>query len=263
MKKVTFTPKTDIEEYIQEGFSIKIINEFYESGKAGNYNLNIYEELTEGIGWENWQGLFDPLEFLNLFYEQLTIVEANKEKPISIIEHLLGLKLEKKQLRYLLYNLKNTISLYYFVVSSSEIDQLHICHRFIDKEYDKISLELDPKYTPDVMYEPKPQPEAKPIEINPVKYKPEQYVLAYLLECKAEGKKPPIGIKKELERIGNERMGAGKGNTFYKAFNKIANTDLDKEQNLIEIAGENWKSIILSLSKERHTIQTYIKTKYL
>ena len=173
MKKVTFTPKTDIEEYIQEGFSIKIINEFYESGKAGNYNLNIYEELTEGIGWENWQGLFDPLEFLNLFYEQLTIVEANKEKPIQIIKHLLGLKLEKKQLRYLLFNLKDTIPLYYFVVSSSEVDQLNICYRFINREYDKLSLELDLKYTPDVMYMPEPHPESEP---QPIKYKAQPIV---------------------------------------------------------------------------------------
>ena len=43
MIKVNFTPKTDIQEYLNNDF-----------------NIGIFEELTES---ENWQGAFEPLEF--------------------------------------------------------------------------------------------------------------------------------------------------------------------------------------------------------
>lgn len=133
MIKVNFTPKTDIEEYLNNDF-----------------NLEIFEDLTEN---ENWQGTFEPLEFLNLLYEQFEIVNANKEKPLSVVKHLFGLKLEQTKLYYLLYYLKRHI----YKHSGSEYEpkdkQLSICRGFIEKEYDKLEAELYPKT------EPEPQPE--------------------------------------------------------------------------------------------------------
>jgi hypothetical protein len=133
MIKVNFTPKTDIEEYLNNDF-----------------NLEIFEDLTEN---EDWQGTFEPLDFLNLLYEQFEIVNANKEKPLSVVKHLFGLKLEQTKLYYLLYYLKRHI----YKHSGSEYvpkdKQLSICRGFIEKEYDKLEAELYPKT------EPEPQPE--------------------------------------------------------------------------------------------------------
>jgi hypothetical protein len=133
MIKVNFTPKTDIEEYLKNDF-----------------NLEIFEDLTES---EDWQGTFEPLEFLNLLYEQFEIVNANKEKPLSVVKHLFGLKMEQTKLYYLLYYLKRHI----YKHSGSEYEpkdkQLSICRGFIEKEYDKMEAELYPKA------EPEPQPE--------------------------------------------------------------------------------------------------------
>lgn len=133
MIKVNFTPKTDIEEYLNNDF-----------------NLEIFEDLTEN---EDWQGTFEPLDFLNLLYEQFEIVNANKEKPLSVVKHLFGLKLEQTKLYYLLYYLQRHI----YKHSGSEYEpkdkQLSICRGFIEKEYDKLEAELYPKT------EPEPQPE--------------------------------------------------------------------------------------------------------
>jgi len=133
MNKVNFTPKTDIEEYLNNDF-----------------NLEIFEDLTEN---EDWQGTFEPLEFLNLLYEQFEIVNANKEKPLTVVKHLFGLKLEQTKLYYLLYYLKRHI----YKHSGSEYEpkdrQLSICRGFIEKEYGKMEEKLYPKT------EPEPQPE--------------------------------------------------------------------------------------------------------
>ena len=126
MKKVNFTPKTDIEEYLNNDF-----------------NIEVFEELTED---EDWQGLFEPLEFLNLLYEQLEFINENKEKPLSVVKHLLGLKLEKTQLYYLLASLHKTM--YVRLTSQSDPNDKHlisICEGFIGKECDKLYPELYPE----------------------------------------------------------------------------------------------------------------------
>ena len=100
-------------------------------------------------------------------------------------------------------------------------------------------------------------------ENDTIRYTAKHYVLAYLIECNAKGESFPIGQKKELEKIGNEKMGTGKGNRFYKVFNEIVNKDLNAENNLIEIGGENWRTIVKDLSSEPETIETYLQNKQL
>lgn len=100
-------------------------------------------------------------------------------------------------------------------------------------------------------------------EHETVRYTAKHYVLAYLIECNAKGESYPIGQKKELEKIGNKKMGAGKGNRFYKVFNEVVNKDINAENNLIEIGGENWRTIVKDLSSEPETIETYLQTKQL
>lgn len=100
-------------------------------------------------------------------------------------------------------------------------------------------------------------------ENDTIRYTAKHYVLAYLIECNAKGESFPIGQKRELEKIGNKKMGAGKGNRFYKVFNEIVNKDINAENNLIEIGGENWRTIVKDLSSEPETIETYLQSKQL
>lgn len=95
------------------------------------------------------------------------------------------------------------------------------------------------------------------------KYKAIHYVLTYILEANAMGTSLPIGRKKELEKIGNERIGNGSGNTFYKKFNEIINKELFLEKNLIEIGGEKWREIVLSLSTQPEQVDGFLKEKQL
>jgi len=106
-------------------------------------------------------------------------------------------------------------------------------------------------------------PQHTTTENDTTKHTAKHYVLGYLIECNAKGESFPIGQKKELEKIGNEKMGAGKGNRFYKVFNEIVNKDLNIENNLIEIGGENWRTIVKDLSSEPQTIETYLLSKQL
>lgn len=106
---------------------------------------------------------------------------------------------------------------------------------------------------------------AQPInsEIDTKKYTAKHYLLAYLFECNAKGVSYPIGNKKELVRIGNERIGAGKGNRFYKVFNEIINKDLNAENNLFEIGGEYWRKAVIELSKAPELVENYLQSKQL
>lgn len=100
-------------------------------------------------------------------------------------------------------------------------------------------------------------------ETDTEKYTAKHYLLAYLFECNAKGKSYPTGNKKELERIGNERMGAGKGNRFYKVFNEVINKDLNAEKNLFEIGGEYWRKAVIELSKAPELVENYLQSKQL
>lgn len=82
-----FVPLKDIEDYQYEVIS----------GTP-------YRELTTENGF--WKGVFEPLEFFNLLYEQHEIVITNIQSLKLIKRHLKSLELENRQRLYLLYNLK-------------------------------------------------------------------------------------------------------------------------------------------------------------
>lgn len=103
---------------------------------------------------------------------------------------------------------------------------------------------------------------AQPHQEEKPKYITKHYVLAYLFDCDANNESYPIGDKKEVERIGNERMGYGKGNTFYKNFNRIINNpnfNIKNEAYLIDLIGENWLNIVTELSKNTELVKKHIK----
>ena len=82
-------------------------------------------------------------------------------------------------------------------------------------------------------------PQQTNTEKDNIRYTAKHYVLSYLIECNAKGESFPIGQKKELERIGSQRIGTGKGHRFYREFNTIINNyDINKPNNLIEIGGK-------------------------
>jgi len=103
-----------------------------------------------------------------------------------------------------------------------------------------------------------PAPESKT-----KRYTTKHYVLAYLFECNAEGKSYPIGNKIELECIGNERIGVGKGNTFYKVFNKIVSKKLKSNRDLIDIGGEYWRKAVIELTKAPELVEIYLQNNHL
>ena len=124
MKKVNFIPKTDIDEYLNDDF-----------------NKEIFFNLTES---EDSKGIFEPLEFLNLLYEQVEIIKANKEKPSAVVKHLLGLELDKTKLCYLLLCLEVRIT----KASNTAYEdnetyfKLKTCVDFIERERKKLEAKL-------------------------------------------------------------------------------------------------------------------------
>lgn len=91
------------------------------------------------------------------------------------------------------------------------------------------------------------------------KYSTKQYVITYILDNYASGEKLPHGNKMELEKIGSEFLGEGRGNTFYKNFNNLSSKDLRNEAVLEQEAGHNWRQIFLKLSKDKETLDNYLK----
>jgi hypothetical protein len=87
------------------------------------------------------------------------------------------------------------------------------------------------------------------------------HVLTYLIECNSKGEKYPTNIKKELERIGQQRMKGTSGNTFYKAFGRIHHKNIDSIKTLSEIGGDNWREIVLSLTNDREKVEAYLQSK--
>jgi hypothetical protein len=66
-------------------------------------NIYLYRELTES---KDFKGLFDPLDFFNLLYEQLKycLDRVNIDTQL-VIDHLEGLNLVKRKLHFFLYSL--------------------------------------------------------------------------------------------------------------------------------------------------------------
>lgn len=116
-----FSPKSDVEAYLDWEFNIKI-----------------YEELTEN---KRFIGLFEPLEFFNLLYENFELLKLSKNKPLSCTKYLLKLNLSKQQLHFFLSYLIELIS---FEGSDTHDNELESCYRFINKEYNKLDSELFP-----------------------------------------------------------------------------------------------------------------------
>jgi hypothetical protein len=101
-------------------------------------------------------------------------------------------------------------------------------------------------------------------ENPPFKVTAKHYALAFILDCLATSKKLPTG-KKAIEQMAIEIKFPKDPNTFYKNFNPLntGKVDFNSELDLIDIGGENWREIVLSLSKFPDELEKYLKTKQL
>lgn len=99
-------------------------------------------------------------------------------------------------------------------------------------------------------------------QTQPPKLTAKHYALEYLFDCNIKGIFVPWGQKKELQRIGMQRMkGKKDGNTFYKACNDLRGTDINIENELIDVCGNNWKEAILYISETPKRLNEHLKTK--
>lgn len=205
------------------------IEQFKEIGKLYNNRESDYNSLhNEKKELLKHRGIYAPkyaFEFLDWFFDCYLF-----GKPMHVKED-------------------EGLSLYHFRLYNEYVDRLFEHKNWTDdKERDFLNN----------------QSQGSNNESEPIKYKATHYALAYIFDCDAKGRPRLEGQKKELEKIGRERSNNKiNGNTFYKAFNRINNKDLNIERNLIDIAGTNWKNIILDLSEDPDLLAEYLKTKQL
>ena len=113
-------------------------NEELESYLTDKLNIEIYDGLTEG---EN-AGLFEPLAFFKLLYAQYELIQANKEKPLTVIKSFNTLNLTDHQKWYLLDKVAEFIRDENNTASFAEDEQLNICRTRIAKERDRVAEAL-------------------------------------------------------------------------------------------------------------------------
>lgn len=87
------------------------------------------------------------------------------------------------------------------------------------------------------------------------------HVLTYLFECSAKGESYPYSLKKEVERIGQQRMKDRSGNSFYKEFINLCHLNIHSIKILSDIGGDNWREIVLSLTNDREQVEAYLQSK--
>lgn len=192
-----------------------------------------YDELYKEYSSAN--PLSDEIEFINYLIK-------NQKQHIDVIE---------SKIDFFFNNEITTEEEYENIIKRDEFWFFKQYSTYLKDKLSKLN-----KLPPQQTKEPKPEQET-------IRYTAKHYVLAYLIECNAKGESFPIGQKKELEKIGNKKMGAGKGNRFYKVFNEVINKDLNAEKNLFEIGGEYWRKAVIELSKAPELVEKYLQSKQL
>lgn len=74
------------------------------------FNIEVYEDLTES---EDWEGLFEPLEFFNLLYAEFEFFKTNVEKYVLIKQHFSKIDLKEHQLYYFFWALNELLETEY------------------------------------------------------------------------------------------------------------------------------------------------------
>lgn len=127
MRKPKFKKKENVQDYFND-----------------YRNIARHKFLTED---GELKGIFDPIFFLNLLHEQFEIVKINKDKPLSVVQHLQQLKLNDIQLYFLLSELLNMIKDDAYTNGYKD-KKLKICSQFIVKEFIQVAHKLYPSTYP-------------------------------------------------------------------------------------------------------------------
>lgn len=127
MKIPNFIPVTDIDIYLNNDDILFIYNDLTDNGRR--------------------QSPIDPLNFLNLFYEQLEIFKANKNKPLAVKKHLENLNITDEERYYLLEHLSIILSEIAFNLHDGTILDAEIerCLRLIGNDIDETTRIHDAK----------------------------------------------------------------------------------------------------------------------
>lgn len=106
-----------------------------------------------------------------------------------------------------------------------------------------------------------PQP-AEEEEERPQNYKAEVYALAYIIDKIAAGETIPekTKMKRDIER--NYKQFARNSETIYKNKNKILQRGVTPAV-CAEIAGQDWKNVIVRLSNRPNEVEKYLKMRSL
>ncbi|WP_242083179.1 hypothetical protein [Aestuariivivens sediminis] len=156
--------------------------------------------------------------------------------------------------------------IFYFDFTKEKVDNLIVSTKRILKYLNNKKLRLQKPRTPESEEEYKGSittKETKPPK--PSKIPAKWHALAYLIELKSKGLKPPINtegafIKLELEAIGRIKTGL-KGQGFYREVSKHYK-DLDKPEILNKSFGKDWKDTILKLFNSNIVLKEYIDKHY-
>lgn len=106
-------------------------------------------------------------------------------------------------------------------------------------------------------------PEAPQEQKKQKKYKHNisAYIITYYLDCKATGDNPKKS-KDDLKSVGEMYCEEHAPSTFERHFNdiflKINDTNL--KQKILEYLGDDWKNIVLSLSKDQKLLENFLQT---
>jgi len=93
------------------------------------------------------------------------------------------------------------------------------------------------------------------------KYNVSAYIIAYYLDCKALGYNPKKS-KKELLLVGGQYCDQHSPSTFERHFDKIVleiDNSKDLKQKILEYLGDDWEDIILSISKNKEVLKSFLK----
>lgn len=98
--------------------------------------------LVVGIAGDYW----DPLNFFNILYDQVDILEKYYRKPLTVVEHLRCLKLEKWPRYILLYSLVNIGIAFVVWVPEDEHEEsqdiIDTCFNFLSGELKNLNKDL-------------------------------------------------------------------------------------------------------------------------
>ena len=253
----------------------KISNEIYE--RISEHVLEPLKSKVNELGVYTWN---NPAQIYNLYIEDVNVL-INKIKHNKISKDRIDVIKEVKRQYIIIRNkfkqytehkdsylfVKYTLSLPLFFedvmkpITSFFFEDGDEMKPGVDNISDKQPHDIPEKHNTSKRDEQKrQQPLYTP---KPFKYTSKHYVLAFIFDCLATEEDYTLlyGEKYQLETIGEKRVnGAISGNTFYKAFNKLANNsiDFDNKRDLIYFAGKNWREIIIKLSHEPEKVSGYL-----